>query len=107
MNDTITITDATWADEKSFKTSEATRRRERRKNEKRAQIAIPRRLKDRIDILRDQFQESYEAGRIELPAGVDPERLPISYVIEKALDELEGHRERSKKSRSNRKTAKE
>jgi hypothetical protein len=67
-------------------------------------------LKDRIDALRDQFQASYENGRHEIssqiPKDIDVESLPIWYVLEKALDELEGHRARSRKARSNAKTPK-
>lgn len=90
---------------RTYKTSETTRARERRKNQKTAQVRLPRDLKDRIDALRDEMQESYEAGRMTVDANVDPEHLPIWFVIEKALDELEGHRERSRKSRTNKKTA--
>ncbi len=90
-------------------TRETTRARERRKNSKTAQVRIPRELKARIDALRDQFETSAVEGRMELPGHVgdnSTERLPIWFVIEKALDELEDHRARSRKTRKNSKTAK-
>lgn len=69
-------------------------------------IRIPDYLKTRIDRLSEELRESYMAGRVDLPAGINPETIPRWAVIVKALDELEAHRARAKKSRRNSKTAK-
>jgi hypothetical protein len=81
-----------------------TQARDARKNKKSPMMRIPAELKNRIERLRGEFQESYEAGRHEPKTDVDSERLPAWYVIQLALDELEGHRARSRKSRNNSKT---
>ncbi len=75
-----------------------TQLRDKRKNAKRPQIRITAEMKERLERLRDGFQESYEAGRINLPDGIDCEAIPLWYVIDRALDELEDHRERSRRS---------
>tara|TARA_R110000824_G_scaffold741_6_gene4615 strand:+ start:3962 stop:4297 length:336 start_codon:yes stop_codon:yes gene_type:complete len=110
MVNTIERADAGTTESREFKTSETTRLRERRKNAKSCQVRIPRELKDRIDALRDEFEESAGAGRMDLPDHVcenSTERLPIWFVIEKALNELEDHRARSRKTRKNSKTTKD
>jgi len=83
-----------------------TQARDKRKNAKAPLIRIPASMKTRVERLRDELQASYEAGRISLPDGIDCERIPLWFVLERALDELEDHRSRSRKSRKNSKTAK-
>ena len=88
------------------KSEAKTKARDKRKNAKAPLIRIPASMKTRVERLRDELQASDEAGRIELPDGIDCERIPLWHVLERALNELEDHRFRSKKSRKNSKTAK-
>jgi len=69
-------------------------------------VRMPVELRDRIDAERARLEKNYVEGRCELPDGVEPENIPRWAVILKALDELEGHRERRRTSRRNTKTAK-
>jgi uncharacterized Zn finger protein (UPF0148 family) len=69
-------------------------------------VRMPVELRDRLDRMTEELRQNYYAGRCDVPAGVDPDNIPRWAVIVKALDELEGHRERSRKSRKNTKTAK-
>jgi MoxR-like ATPase len=87
-------------------TATAKQRENKSRDAANPKIRVPAELRDRIDGLADELRESYSAGRCELPAGVDPDNIPRWAIILKALDELEGHRARSRKSRSNKKTPK-
>jgi len=77
-------------------------------NKNRVMVSIPRQLKERLDRLAGEINESYELGRgyqdlVIADQGSRGTWIPLHAVISRALDELEGHRERSRKS-SNRNT---
>ena len=70
----------------------------------RVMVSIPKDLKARLDRLSTELLDTYESGRgcqdIELAEqGSRGIWVPIHEVIRKALDELESHRERSRKPR--------
>jgi hypothetical protein len=72
-----------------------------RKNANSPLIRVPAEIKARLEAERAKLEELYSAGRVELPAGVDCENIPMWAVIAKALDELQAHRDRAKKCRKN------
>lgn len=71
----------------------------------RVMVSIPKQLKERLDRISREMLESYESGRSSTDItlaeqGTRGTWVPLATVISKALDELESHKERSKKSRS-------
>jgi len=64
-------------------------------------VRMPVEVRNRIDRLTADLVANYEAGRCELPEGVDCDNIPRWAVLVKALDELESHRERSRNRKSN------
>lgn len=67
-------------------------------------IRVPWELKERLERLAGEILAAYEKGQgyqgIELTEqGTRGTWVPLSSVIDLALDELEDHRERSRKSR--------
>ena len=78
------------------------------KKANRAMVSVPIAVKERLDRLAGEMLDSYERGNgysnMELTEqGSRGMWIPLHAVISRALDELEGHRERS--NRSKRKTA--
>jgi hypothetical protein len=86
-------------------TMTTTQARDSRKNKRSPMIRVPEAMKARIEKIRDEMVASYEAGRGDLPSDVDCDNVPLWAAIAKALDELDDHKRRSRKSRKNSKTA--
>ena len=61
-------------------------------------IRVPTDLKDRLDRLRDAIQLAYTEGRVKLPNHL-AEYIPVWYVIQDTLDEVEARRVRSNRPR--------
>jgi hypothetical protein len=55
-------------------------------------------LAARLNRLRDEMQAAYSLGRLDVP-GEYAEHIPIHYVIETALNEVEARRSRSNRPR--------
>lgn len=73
-------------------------------SQNRVMVSVPKELKERLDRIAKEMTESYEKGRgyQNVPITEQGTRgtwIPLASVIAKALDELEGHRERSNKKR--------
>ena len=73
------------------------------KKAKSVMIRVPVELKERMDRIAAEMLETYESGRgcqdVELTEqGSRGTWVPTSEVIRKALDELEDHKARSRKS---------
>ena len=62
-----------------------------------ANIRLPVELKARLDALCEKELAAYQQQRIkDLPEGfIDRDRVPVYYIIEKAIDHLERKRTRS------------
>ena len=60
-------------------------------------VRLPAELADKLDEIAARMLESHEKGRSELP-GDYCERVPLHYVVQRAVEELEDHRARSRKS---------
>lgn len=66
------------------------------------QVRISQETLDRINTLCQQYTASVQAGRCKWPMidqGAKGSWVTVDTLISKALDELEGHRERSKKKK--------
>jgi hypothetical protein len=62
-------------------------------------IKFPEDLFARIERLREQLQAAYGEGRIDVPTE-HCEHIPLWYVIQAALDEVEARRVRSNRPRA-------
>jgi hypothetical protein len=70
----------------------------------RVMVSIPKELKARLDRLAMEMMQSYERGNGYQDVAIAEQGtrgtwIPLSSVIAKALDELEGHRTRSNRKR--------
>ena len=61
-------------------------------------VRVPSALHDRLRSLADQFLQSHEHGYSALPEEFC-EHVPLHFVIKRGVDEIESHRERSRRSR--------
>jgi hypothetical protein len=57
-------------------------------------IRVPSNLRDRLRRLRDEMQLVYSDGRVEVPNDL-VEQIPLWFVIQAALNEVEARRARS------------
>lgn len=64
-------------------------------------VRLPVELADRLASLARDLESSYCRGRAKLPAEYC-ERVPIHHVIDRALSEVEAHRDRSRRRRPRR-----
>ena len=73
-------------------------------------VRIPVELKERLDALCAQVNESYESGRMKKEVKLTEQGskgtwIPMHEIIRLALDEMEDHKARSRKSRKSAKPA--
>src|SRR5437016_665166 len=61
-------------------------------------IRVPTYLRARLSRLRDEVQVAYTEGRVEVPNDL-VKHIPVWFVIEDALDEVEARRVRSNRPR--------
>jgi hypothetical protein len=69
------------------------------RNELSTLVRVPIALATRLARLRDEMQAAYTEGRIDVPGGLC-EHIPVWYVIESALNEVEARRVRSGRPRA-------
>lgn len=62
-------------------------------------IRVPVEIAQRLDRLGAEFEEAHVLGHMHLPNAF-AEKVPKYYVIERGLNELEGHRARSSRRSS-------
>ena len=68
----------------------------------RVMVSVPRGLKTRLDKLSEEMSLAYERGQSEIritEQGTRGEWVSLATVIERCIDEYEGHRERSRNGR--------
>jgi hypothetical protein len=58
------------------------------------QIRVPAELADRLAAMAEDLMEAHQAGRTRLPNEF-VERVPLHFVITRALDDWEAHKARS------------
>jgi hypothetical protein len=80
--------------------AEGGRRRGRppRGAEKWRQVRVPEWLAERLERLRDETRKAHVEGRIKLPSAF-ADKPPLWLIIERALNEQEDRRKRSRRSR--------
>jgi hypothetical protein len=64
-------------------------------------VRVPVRLAERLNALAGEMLIAHGEGRLTLPNAM-AEYVPLWHVIERALDEVESRRERSRRPRSKR-----
>jgi hypothetical protein len=61
-------------------------------------VRVPVEMARRLERLLERTKRAYAGGRLSVPPAM-ADRIPVWYVIQKALDEQEARRERSRRPR--------